>query len=51
MSMGELIRLQTGDVVPIQVNDGIELRVEDNQFSLLILARFRAGCGQPNQTI
>ena len=29
MSMGQLIRLQTGDVVPIQVNDGIELRVED----------------------
>ena len=34
MSMGELIRLQTGDVVPIQVNDGIELRVEDNPIFL-----------------
>ena len=27
MSMGQLIRLQSGDVVPIQVNEGIELRV------------------------
>ena len=34
MSMGELIRLQTGDIVPIQVNDGIELRVEDNPIFL-----------------
>ena len=34
MSMGQLIRLQTGDVVPIQVNDGIELRVEDNPIFL-----------------
>ena len=30
MSMGQLIRLQSGDVVPIQVNEGIELRVENN---------------------
>ena len=34
MSMGQLIRLQTGDVVPIQVNEGIELRVEDNPIFL-----------------
>ena len=34
MSMGQLIRLQTGDVVPIQVNDGIELRVENNPIFL-----------------
>ena len=34
MSMGQLIRLQTGDVVSIQVNDGIELRVEDNPIFL-----------------
>ena len=30
MSMGQLIRLQTGDVVPIQVQEGVEVRVEDN---------------------
>jgi len=30
MSMGQLIRLKSGDVVPIQVNEGIELRVENN---------------------
>ena len=30
MSMGQLIRLKTGDVVPIQINDGIQVRVEDN---------------------
>jgi flagellar motor switch protein FliM len=30
MSMGQLIRLRTGDVVPIQINDGIEVRVENN---------------------
>ena len=30
MSMGQLIRLKTGDVVPIQINDGIEVRVENN---------------------
>ena len=30
MSMGQLIRLKTGDVVPIQINEGIEVRVEDN---------------------
>ena len=34
MSMGQLIRLQTGDVVSIQVNEGIELRVEDNPIFL-----------------
>ena len=34
MSMGQLIRLKTGDVVPIQVNEGIELRVEDNPIFL-----------------
>ena len=34
MSMGQLIRLQTGDVVPIQLNEGIELRVEDNPIFL-----------------
>ena len=34
MSMGQLIRLQAGDVVPIQVNDGLELRVEDNPIFL-----------------
>jgi len=34
MSMGQLIRLQAGDVVPIQVNDGIELRVEHNPIFL-----------------
>ena len=34
MSMGQLIRLQTGDVVPIHLNDGIELRVEDNPIFL-----------------
>lgn len=34
MSMGQLIRLQSGDVVPIQVNDGIELRVENNPIFL-----------------
>ena len=34
MSMGQLIRLQTGDVVPIHVNEGIELRVEDNPIFL-----------------
>ena len=34
MTMGQLIRLQTGDIVPIQVNDGIELRVEDNPLFL-----------------
>ena len=36
MSMGQLIRLKTGDVVPIQVNDGIELRVEDNPISIKV---------------
>jgi len=30
LSMGQLIRLQKGDVVPIQINEGIEVRVEDN---------------------
>ena len=30
MSMGQLISLKTGDVVPIQINEGIEVRVEDN---------------------
>jgi flagellar motor switch protein FliM len=30
MSMGQLIRLQSGDVVPIQINEGVEVRVEDN---------------------
>ena len=30
MSMGQLIRLKTGDVVPIQINEGIEVMVEDN---------------------
>ena len=30
MSIGQLIRLKTGDVVPIQINEGIEVRVEDN---------------------
>ena len=30
MSMRQLIRLKTGDVVPIQINEGIEVRVEDN---------------------
>jgi flagellar motor switch protein FliM len=30
MSMGQLIRLQSGDVVPIQINEGVELRVENN---------------------
>ena len=34
MTMGQLIRLQTGDVVPIQVSEGIELRVEDNPIFL-----------------
>ena len=34
MSMGQLIRLQSGDVVPIQVNEGIELRVENNPIFL-----------------
>jgi len=34
MSMGQLIRLQPGDVVPIQVNEGIELRVENNPIFL-----------------
>ena len=34
MSMGQLIRLEPGDVVPIQVNDGIELRVENNPIFL-----------------
>ena len=34
MSMGQLIRLQSGDVVPIQVNEGIELRVENNPIYL-----------------
>jgi flagellar motor switch protein FliM len=27
--IGKLIRLKTGDVVPIQINEGIEVRVED----------------------
>ena len=30
MSMGQLIRLKPGDVVPVQINNGIEVRVEDN---------------------
>ena len=34
MSMGQLIRLQSGDVVPTQVNEGIELRVENNPIFL-----------------
>ena len=34
MSMGQLIRLQSGDVVPIQINEGIELRVENNPIFL-----------------
>ena len=34
MSMGQLIRLKPGDVVPIQVNDGIELQVENNPIFL-----------------
>ena len=34
MSMGQLIRLKTGDVVPIQINEGIEVRVEDNAIFL-----------------
>ena len=34
MSMGQLIRLQSGDVVPIQVNECIELRVENNPIFL-----------------
>ena len=34
MSMGQLIRLEPGDVVPIQVNDGIELQVENNPIFL-----------------
>ena len=34
MSMGQLIRLKTGDVVPIQINEGIEVRVEDNPIFL-----------------
>ena len=34
MSMGQLIRLQSGDIVPIQVNEGIELRVENNPIFL-----------------
>ena len=34
MSMGQLIRLQSGDVVPMQVNEGIELRVENNPIFL-----------------
>ena len=34
MSMGQLIRLQSGDVVPFQVNEGIELRVENNPIFL-----------------
>ena len=34
MSMGQLIRLKPGDVVPIQINEGIEVRVEDNAIFL-----------------
>ena len=34
MLMGQLIRLKTGDVVPIQINEGIEVRVEDNPIFL-----------------
>jgi flagellar motor switch protein FliM len=34
MSMGQLIRLKTGDVVSVQINDGIEVRVEDNPIFL-----------------
>ena len=34
MSMGQLIRLKKGDVVPIQVNEGIEVRVEGNPIFL-----------------
>ena len=34
MSMGQLIRLKTGDVVSIQINEGIEVRVEDNPIFL-----------------
>jgi flagellar motor switch protein FliM len=30
MSMGQLIRLKPGDIVPVQINNGIEVRVEDN---------------------
>ena len=30
MSMGQLIRLKPGDVVPVQINNGIEVRIEDN---------------------
>ena len=41
MSMGQLIRLQTGDVVPIQVNEVLSCRLRIIRFSLLILARFQ----------
>lgn len=34
VSLGRLIRLQKGDVVPVPVNDGIEVRVEDNPIFL-----------------
>ena len=34
MSMGQLIRLKTGDVVSIQINEGIEVRVEDKPIFL-----------------
>jgi flagellar motor switch protein FliM len=30
LSMGQLIRLKEGDVVPVQINEGVEVRVEDN---------------------
>jgi len=34
MSMGQLIRLKTGDVVPFHINEGIEVRVEDKPIFL-----------------
>ena len=32
MSVGKLTRLKTGDVIPINVNDGVTVKVEDKVF-------------------
>ena len=32
MSVGNMTRLKTGDVIPINVNDGVTVKIEDKLF-------------------
>ena len=41
LSMGQLIRLKEGDVVPVQINEGVEVRVEDNAMFVAEMVKLR----------